>query len=79
MKIFNDKPNESTDEFYRRIHRFTTDKIIEDIALISKLSKEQITTILSQLPTEALEIIEEECQKLELYEVCRISRELRNL
>jgi hypothetical protein len=76
MKKFERMPNESDKEYMGRVWRYTTDKIIEDIEQIAALPEEQIKSILRQLEPEALEMVEEDCQKLEKYEVCRIASDL---
>ncbi len=50
--------------------------IINDIDQIAAFPKERIKSILSQLDLVALEVVEEECQALEQFEVCRIARDL---
>ncbi len=76
MKKFKKGDKESGEQFDGRINRYLTDKIIEDIDQIANLPQAEIKRILNQLIPEALEIIEEECQKSEKYEVCKIALEL---
>ena len=76
MKTFERRNNESGEQFANRIDRYLIDKIIEDIESIVNLPYLQIKSILNQLNPEALEIIEEDCSKLEKFEVCKIAREL---
>lgn len=76
MKKFNMRPSESGDQFSNRIYRYVTDKIIEDIERISSYEPTQIEIILRQLDVEALEIIVEDCLKLEKFEICTIAQNL---
>jgi len=76
MKEFIKQENETHAQYASRINRGITDMIINDIDKISDFPKEQIKSILAQLDVVALEIVEEECQTLEQFEVCRIARNL---
>lgn len=77
MKSFKFNPFESGEKYLGRINRYLTDKIIEDISKIDdNFQPERIKEILNQLEPEALEVIEEECRRLEKYEVCKIALEL---
>ncbi len=76
MKMFELRNDETDEQFNSRISRYLTDKIIEQISSIADLRSNQIKSILQQLAPEALEIIEEECVKLEKFEVSKIARDL---
>jgi len=77
-KLFNQRPNESGEQFVNRFNRHLTDKIIDEIQFIANLSELQIKSILSQLNKEALEIIISECNNLKRYEVSQIASVLIN-
>lgn len=77
MKKFKPTENEKPEHYANRIKRGVTDLIIEQIDKIADhMEEREIIRILSQLDIPALEIVEEECQRLEKYEVCRIARNL---
>ena len=77
MKRIDRKPHETDEQFVSKMNRVITDKIIEDIELITEnMNLERIMRIFKQLNIEALEVIIQECNTLEKFEVSKIAQDL---
>ena len=77
MKKIERKPHETGDQYVAKMNRVITDMIIGDIEHIANdMKQEQIKNILHQLNIEALEMIIQECNTLEKFEVSKIAQDL---